>query len=168
MEYVIEWCEKKTTSTGKEKLNATLSKDGVAENDVTIWADFPDFINIASGRKVTGNIVSKQNGQYLNKTLYPITTPASANRPAGGGFAAGAMQKKAENISHAQDRKEEGIMISSSARMATDFVTAFYPEIANYEDREKSMALEEKWKEWRKFFIENWEVSIDPTSRKPF
>ena len=93
-------------------------------------------MNIKDGDSVDGEYVEKQNGEYLNKTLYKQKTwgktvpnaygPSKAQSGAYRNPSAinKAMDKKAENIQVAQDNKERGIMISSTLRMAVDIAIA--------------------------------------------
>jgi len=69
MEYKISTLEKKTTSTGKVKIDAELiDVSGTTIEGVTIWDSFPNFNSITFGTLVSGDIVTKQNGKYTNKT----------------------------------------------------------------------------------------------------
>lgn len=127
MLYKIEWMEKKITSTGKEKIDATLSDGTHTIEGVTIWADFPNFATLMAGHPIEGNVSEKQNGQYLNRTLYPLAPKPVATTTSGfkgGGQPAKLMEKKAQQIEHAQDNKSLGIKISSTIRMAVDLTVA--------------------------------------------
>lgn len=152
MKFKIVWSEKKTTSTGKEKIDATLD-DGKRQIDhVTIWSDFPNFAEIKTGHEVEGDLVTKQNGQYTNNTLYPVK-PVNSSPRSNSGFTGGTnmMNKKQESIRESQERKEEGIMTSASMRDAVLLATAEY---VNYPDA----SLELLVKKWRKFILDNWNL----------
>jgi len=68
---------------------------------------------------------------------------------AGKGTFAKAQTYKTESITKAMDRKEHGIMLSSTARMATEMVVALNDGLSESEAKEK-------WQEWRSWFIQEW------------
>lgn len=155
-DYKIIWVEKKTTSTGKEKWDATVTDSaGVKHEKVTMWAsDWPELIN---GGSVRGTLVEKQNGQYLNKTLYPVKMVAKTN---GGGFKSHLIEKtmtqKREDIAHSQDRKEYGIRVASTFNQAVALAIAEF-----HEQRRLSASgptLEQLIKKWREWCWMNWEM----------
>lgn len=165
MKYTIKWIERKPTSTGKIKADATLTdQSGVESDKVTVWGDFPGFAELVSGGTVSGDIVSKQNGQYFNRTLYPERTDTMSNPKAplwatkGGGGIAKAQEKKAEGIREAQENRAEGVKIASTFRDAT-LITAQL--LAN-----KSIGTDEEiiktWNHWRGWFLRNWDVEEPP------
>ncbi len=121
MKFKIEWLEKKMTKVG-EKFDCSLTNEGgeVTEG-VTLWAkDWPEAL---VGSEVTGDLVVKQNGQYLNKTLYPVKTYKSfAQKPKAD--IGKMMDKKEASIDKFQDNKELSIKISSTMRMAVDLAIA--------------------------------------------
>jgi hypothetical protein len=74
-------------------------------------------------------------------------------KPAGmGGGAKAAVEAKAKSIEKSQERKEEGIMMSSSIRMATDVMVAYLAKETIKGPELKSAILS-----WRKWFIDNWD-----------
>lgn len=154
MKYKIIWSEKKTTSTGKEKIDATLD-DGTRQLDhVTIWSDFPNFAGLMTGHEVEGDVVTKQNGAYTNNTLYPLK-PVNASPRASGGFAGGMgkqmMKEKQEGIKESQDRKEHSIKESSSIRDSVQLALAEF-------NADSTVNLEERIQHWRKWLLDNWEL----------
>ena len=71
------------------------------------------------------------------------------------------MEKKAEMISQAQDRKQDGIRMSAACRDATLVVVNLYPELANAENKEGY--IRDEWKRWRSwFFNESGEAPNEP------
>lgn len=140
MKYTIEWCEKKTTSTGKQKLDATLKDEsGASYDNVTIWGDFPNFSELAPGFTVEGEVVEKQNGQYLNKTLYAPKAPKAVGSTFKQKMIEDTMAKKEESIRRIQTDKEENIKLMSAQRDAVLLVTTFYTDVAEatpFPDRE--------------------------------
>lgn len=149
------------TSTGKKKHTLELqSLDGLAnEASVTMWEDHPDFATVTLGDTLEGDVVKKQNGQYINKTIYPVRTqsPAKRNFGAPRGIAQ-AMERKEKSIQTFTENKEESIKLSSSFRMAVEIVTA--RGIEGW-DRDVVQKEIEHWREW---FWFNWEK---PTTDYP-
>lgn len=151
--YQIEWGELKPTSTGKQRFLATLKDEqGVVTDNVTLWGDFPDFATLAPGREVNGKISEKQNGQYLNRTLYPETTYKTFTaKPSG---IAKAQETKRNDIAVAQDNKAESIKISSTFRDAT-LIT-----ISMFGDREADEVwFKQEWANWRQWLWQNYDAS---------
>lgn len=149
MKYTIEWLERKRTSTGKDKIDATLS-DGKNSIDVTIWDNFPNFTGLMAGQDVEGDVVTKQNGQYTNKTLYPVKVATTPKFGASG--VSKLMDKKAEQIEKAQERKSESIAYFNSVNSAIALVGKRLGEVS-----EAQMKLELKlWRDWFLSEYENW------------
>lgn len=152
--YIVEWAERKTTSTGKEKLDCSLLdcslKDelGVATQNVTIWGDFPNFNEIMPGSKVTGTLTPAKDPKY-GPTLY-----APKPQKQGGVYKSQviekAMDKKEASIAKFQDQKEESIRLMSAQRDAVLIVTtllAGHPQLSTLnEDYIKGEIV--KWRDW--------------------
>lgn len=119
MQYKIDWCEKKNIAKlGKDVLECNLIDPmGDKHERVTIWNDFPGFNDLMNGGAVEGEISKKMNGQYEQKTLYPMRPQAPQGGSRGAGMAK-LVEKKAEAIEKAQDRKEDGIKLSATFRDA--------------------------------------------------
>jgi hypothetical protein len=150
-EYKIEWMERKTTSTGKKKIDCTIkSISGVEHQNVTIWEGFPDFDNLMVGSNVTGEYAEKQNGQYLNKTLYPVRTTAPRSAPSGIKVA---QERKADMIKEAQDNKNESIKESAAQRDAVIITTTFFADLINIDENVRDRAIKEKVESWRNYFL---------------
>ncbi len=151
MLYKINWCDRKTTKVG-EKFEAKLeSPDGAMIDGVTLW--LTDWPNVAPGHQVEGNIVEKPNGQYLNKTLYPV----KENRPAPrGNNITKAQEVKRENIKEAQESKDISIKLSSTFRDAT-LITTAQMGTQHWDEAD----IKKVWLEWRKWLIANWGDSTD-------
>lgn len=161
MIYKIDWLERKTTSTGKQKADTTLMAiDGTKVADVTIWSDFPNFAELMPGTQLEGDIVTKQNGQYVNRTLYPIRQPGA---PRGNANIAKSMERKEKSIEKFQDSKETSILISSSIRDAVQIAL----------EEQKTMggfgmdSFKERFEHWRGWLIKQHQKEIndylDPT-----
>ena len=139
--------ETKTSKAGKEykKFNAKR-EDGQLFKDVVAFPFYSQFTNIVAGAVLDG-IIKEED--YNGSKSYKLQDGNLGPKPAS--FGAANMAKKAETIAKAQDRKEDGIMISSTARMATDVVLAFKTESMNEEQ------FKIKWQLWRQWFINNWD-----------
>lgn len=151
--YIIEWMERKTTSTGKSKIDATLrTPEGAMTKTVTIWSDFPDFAVLQPGSSVDGDIVEK--GQY--STFYAKKAPISAYRPrvAGGPGVKAAQERKGEMIQQAQETKSTGIKIAAAFRDATLLTIEILRQVEG-EPLSKSeiFALHKEIRDW---YIAGW------------
>lgn len=168
MKYQIDWSEQKTTSTGKKMLKATLKEmevPNLIHEDVAIWDSFPGFDGLMTGHIVEGDIVSKQNGQYVNKSLYAPKVAATGQNRASGAISK-AQDKKSEMIKTAQENKELGIMTSSTIRMAVDIALAELPiphpaggsgngsffDVGTFKGRVNF---------WREWLVSNWSLPED-------
>lgn len=164
MKYTINWLEKKTTSTGKNKIDATLQdENGTLTEKVTIWDSYPNFAELAPGREVTGSIEVKQNGQYTNKTLKPEVTHGYKGMQGGQKSVniSKLMDKKAENIEEAQNRKNDSIAYFNSVNSAINAIGE-YDTARDLQDYKQAIV------ELRDWFLSEWhKYSIDPTKGKP-
>jgi DNA polymerase III alpha subunit len=154
--FVIDWCENKTTSTGKKMMRANLKDDtGALFEDVTVWESYPNFTRLMPGQFVEGDIVEKQSGQYLNKTLYPVMNTISSpqgsqTRTAG---IKQAMADKTASISKFQDNKELSIKVASTFSMATNVVITMIKDQPIMD----TGAIRSMIEDWRKWFWEKWD-----------
>lgn len=160
MRYSIKWCENVTTSTNKKKMNCQLvDTNGVTTENVSIWADFPNFDKLMNGHDVEGDLVPAKDPKY-GPTLYPLYPPKPVQTTQGGrsggfGVISKAMDKKAENIAIAQDNKEWGIKVSSTMRDAVLIATT----ITNNSHVEPSSGdMKDLILHWRKWLLDNWDV----------
>jgi len=152
MKYNIVWSERKETSGGKKMIKATLKDDkGVEFTDVAIWDSFPNFEGIMTGHDIEGDLVVKQNGQYENKSLYPLKVSTGGSIGANRGGVARNMEVKNENIKQSQDRKEHSIKESSSIRDSVQLALAEF-------NADSNVNLEERIFHWRKFLLSNWDL----------
>lgn len=166
IKYKIASLVKKTTSIGKDKADVTLiDSEGNEEERVTIWSDFPNFATLKVGDEVMGALTIKVNGQYTNKTLYPERTQGW-----GGGKKQPSiniskmMDKKAETIKEAQERKNDSIAYFNSINVAIQFVSEFKAELDPLKDA-YTLVLE-----YRDMFLAEWQkYEADATKGKnPF
>ena len=165
--YTVDWLEKKhVDALNKDKYDLTL-KDakGVTHEKVTMWSDFIGFSEVRPGSTVTGTITTKTNDKgYTNTTISPPkpkNTSGGNFGPSKGGFKgnmAATMATKQAGIEKSQDNKERGIILASTARMATDMVVA----LTDYEYKGFSVgALQKEWTMWRSWFAKNWGEDLD-------
>jgi len=164
MKYKIDWCEIKTTSTGKKKIDATLiDEKGVKNDKVTIWEGFPNFENLAAGMEIDADVVEKQNGQYLNKTAYAIKAPSTGFK--GGAGVKAAQERKGEMIKEAQSRKNEAIAFFNATNCAMQLLPIIKTELDN------PFKVKEAIKHWREWFLCEWqeyEVKDTTDKHRPF
>lgn len=146
----IDWCENKVSKTGKNYITADITEENGTKHKVSIWEDFPYFKDIRPGVEVEGNILTK--GQYKNL----VSGSRSLNPNYKAAQIEGVMKRKEDSISQFQDKKNESIMLSSSARDATLIVTTFYPEFAKESIEVKETQIKKKWDEWRKYFMQGF------------
>lgn len=150
--FIIDWCEQKTTSTGKTKLNTTLKDDkGNQTVDVTIWQDYPNFATLQPGSEVEGDLVAAKDPKY-GPTLYP---PRS-NLGAKPGWAkkdpaaiTKAMERKEQGIERFQASKEESIKMAGAMRDATLITLAEFS--GQPFDAEQ---FKDRWYHWRSWLLE--------------
>lgn len=139
--------ERKQTASGKDMARLNLQNpDGVIINDVTIWGDYPNFATLDVGHTTEGDVQEKQNGQYVNKTLYPARTNTLGAKRGGAGMAA-TMEKKEKSIGAAMDRKEASIEKMATFRDATLLTVAWASHI-QAEDF-STATMKDKWVEFR-------------------
>lgn len=163
MLYKIEWIKQGTTTTGKPKADATLKGPDGVHIDVTIWGDFPDFVNLQNGGEVEGELKPASDPKYKPS----LNAPRTPKMASGGGFKQkmieDTMAKKNESISHFQASKEESIKISSTFGKAVDLAIAEYQVISRLSSTGPTLAeLFEKWREFCWFAFE------DVTKYPPF
>lgn len=146
MKYTIDWMEERTTGTGKKFAKTTLvDANGQTHEEVAIWGDFPSFADLRHGAEVEGDIVVKDNGQYKNKTLYPARQ--TNGRPSSNPMNK-VMEKKAEYIKEAQQRKEDSIAFFNANNSAIALLGVYKVPI---EDAKEFIV------EWRGWFLDQYE-----------
>lgn len=121
--------------------------------NVAIWKDrkdgsvFPNFDALKGGDTVEGNLYTAATGK---QTLYPIAE-RKQGAFAGGGNPAKMMEKKTEAIKASQDRKEESVMIASTAKAATDIIIAQWGAAVTQDN------WKEEWTRTRRWLVAQWE-----------
>lgn len=162
MKYTIEWCERKTTSTGKEKLDCTLTDENkVQTSNVTIWGDWIGFNDIKVGHAVEGDIVPAKDPKY-GPTLYPVKKVAPTGSFGGPRGIAKAQEVKGQQIKEAQERKSDSIAFFNATNSAIALVTKM-TETQPVFPGEAEMKV--KIRAWRDWFIQEYE---DYNTKAPF
>lgn len=152
MKYSIEWLERKETSTGKTKYDATLKNEaGVVTEKVTIWDSFPNFSDLKPGTVIDCDVVTKQNGKYTNVTAYPSKNPNGTTRPQG---MKAAQERKAEMIEKAQERKSESIAFFNATNNAIVLLEAYNKNAEYPFSPEGAKKFITEWREW---FLTEWQ-----------
>ena len=161
MKFKIEWLERKETTTGKKKADATIVDEQGKSEDVTIWGDFPNFDNLAPGSEIEGEIKPASDPKYkpsLNAPRTPQKAPGGAYKQK---MIEDTMIRKETSIAKFQATKEEGIRMMSAQRDAVLLVTTFYKDrIGNdrvlnqgFSEDEMESILKKKIVEWRDWFL---------------
>ncbi len=126
---------------------------GVVTEGVVAFPTFSQFNMIVAGGTVEALL--KEGAEFQGRKSFSLADGNLGPRPNSfGGIKT--MEIKAKQIEKAQDNKAEGIMISSTARMATDTVIALLVQIP---ERTGPEEFKKMWIEWRKWFMDNWDGS---------
>lgn len=153
MKYRIEWLEQKTTSTGKNMYKVSIKDEkGEMHTEVAIWEGFPNFAELKSGMDIEGDIQVKQNGQYVNKSLYAPKVATTGFVGRGGGIAK-AQETKASMVERAQENKGLSIKIASTASMANATALAFMAGQTIVDEG----VFRSEFKRWRAFYWKEWD-----------
>jgi hypothetical protein len=155
MRYAIKWCEKKTTSTGKEKLDCTLVDVSNNEHSrVTIWSDYPGFNDLNNGGEVEGDLVPAKDAKF-GPTLYPpkanLSSQGFKNPQKAGAVTAANITR--DSVQQAMVNKEEGIIASSTFRDATLETNLFFQCKGEPYTPEQWGT---HWQQRRKWLLENY------------
>ena len=126
MKYKIDWMEKKETTTGKLKADATVVSETGESTDVTIWSDFPDFPTLAPGSVIEGEIKPALDPKYKPSLSAPRTSKTASS----GGFKQkmieDTMIRKEASITKFQATKEESIKLAGAQRDAVLLTQTLY------------------------------------------
>lgn len=160
MKYLINKIEHGATTGGVARAIADLtSMEGQELTGVTLWAsNWSNLATLKANDEVEGEYAEKQNGQWLNKNLYPPKAPAT------GGFKGGAnvtknMERKEQGIEKAQNNKEHGIKTAGTMGGATNLAIAEFNSYTNGSATRPS--LEFLVEKWRKYLWDNWDMDND-------
>lgn len=164
----INWVKATQTSTGKDKLDVSVTKGDGTTLDATIWAGFPNYASLAPGQTIQGKITSKD---WKGKLYYSIqydnpstgtTAPHTGNKTA---VMEKMMDKKAGQIASAQDSKEHSIRLSSTMRDAVLITTT---QISHDGILSKDpLVIKKMIKDWRNWLLTNWDVTTNDFSPFP-
>lgn len=111
---------------------------------------FPNFDEIKEGSIVECEPWKNSSGKWY---FFP---PKPQKETKGFGGAAKAMETKAKNIEKSMDRKEEGIMTSSTMRDAVLIVTTIIRnDVILCKDEPQIKKMIEDWRQW---LLDNWEL----------
>lgn len=158
--YKITASEAKTTSTGKAYKKVKIINEQGESFDTSVWSDFPDFANLTIGSALVGELKKNDKG-YLN--LYPPRAATASTGPRRPNMER-VMEKKEASIEDFTDKKELGIKISSTMRMAVDCAIAEYNKDGGKANTTHD--LTDLILKWRKWLWENW--SATDTDFSPF
>lgn len=150
--------ERKTTTTGKPKIDATLTLNGV-NTDVTIWGDFPQYNELMPGSTIVGIVTPSKDGKYKPS----FNAPRPTTSPKSGAFKQiqieKTMDKKNESIAHFQGEKEMSIRIASTFRAASEMAVSEYHE--NRKLSATGPTLEQLFEKWREWLWLRYEVKMN-------
>lgn len=154
--FTIKWCENVTTTTGKKKMNAQLlDQNGTTTDNVSIWADFPNFDKILNGGEIEGDLVPAKDPKY-GPTLYPPkpenSQPVAFKRQPGA--IKQMMETKDQNITKHTENKEHAIKVSSTMRDAVLIATTI---ISNSHIETSNGDMKDLILHWRKWLWENFD-----------
>lgn len=154
----IEWAESKTSTAGTVYKRATVIENGNTIDNVAVFASFPQYSEVEPGRTVEGFIKIKD---YKGKPSYSLESgmkPASKDDFGRNKGIKEAQDRKELSIDKSQDRKEHGIKVSSTLRMAVDLSIAF-PD-------QGDEGTEDQIKKWREWLWGEWDK--EDSDFKPF
>jgi hypothetical protein len=107
MKYKLDWMEHKTSSSGTAYIKATVTDEaGITTENVAVFSSFPGFNELAPGHSVEGILKEKD---YQGKKSYSLDKEIVVRPPGARPNMDRIMDKKANLISEAQQRKEQSI-----------------------------------------------------------
>jgi len=144
-EYTITNIEDTKTKNDKPMKRIELSNG----DTVNLFEHHDRFGILSEGDKID------QDELYVNSSGYvDLKDQPGDSRP----DSAESYKGKTNEMDEAMTRKERGIKVSSTARMAADMVTA---EIEAGHIGEGKTTKKDRWREWRTFFVGNWDAIDD-------
>lgn len=155
--------EMKTTSTGKPYKSATMDGEVFGKDKFNVFSFHTRYDDVVVGRSFAPEEF-EQDGQYIK-----LSDPDKGVKKGLGGratFNAGVIiEQKNSNIRAAQDRKDESIKISSTARDATLILSVLLPSM-NRDEVFNHDSWKQKWLEIRQWLLDNFDK--EPTQEPPF
>jgi len=158
MNYTIDWFEMGATKAGKTKATVTLKDpNGNTIEKVTIWPDFPGFVDLRPGSQVQGSIQEKKQGNMTWKSLHAdsFSVKTKVNRTA---EITQAIATKNQGIADAQEKKADGIKTSSTFRDATEMTVRWREERLARGIATSAEEWQEEWKRVRAWLSANWDL----------
>lgn len=165
MKYKVEWLEVKNP----EWYMCTLtSESGETKNDVSInktnkkGEAFPNFDQIKAGSEIEGEFWPSASGKCYLFPPKPKYNPVAPYRASGG--VSKLMDKKAENIKEAQERKSESIAYFNSVNSAIALLTDNHTNPQMSEEQSRRFIIE-----WRDWFLSEYDAwNSDQHKHNPF
>lgn len=128
---------------GQEETNVSVNR--VNKKDEV----FPNFDALKEGGTVEGRFWKSDAGKSYLFAPNPVSAPKGGMT---GGMGAKLVEQKSKNIEHAQDRKSESIMISSTAGQATQILVSIMGKLEPTNDTE----WKKEWLSIRYWLVQNW------------
>lgn len=154
MQYTITKVESKNNDWklvwGQGLDGSILNGASINRTDRKTNAPFPNFDGIVENSTVEGNVWANPEGKQYLFPPKPRTEPKTTRKSFD---ATAAVAMKQEGIKASQDRKDESIKISSTARDATAIMVALM--------QKEDFDYQEKWLEIREWLWNNWEYLGD-------
>lgn len=154
--YKINWLERKTSKAGKPYTTLTLVKEDGSQVDATIFSSFLNYANLKAGDTVEGDL---KGSDYNGKVSYVLEVPNVQPRGSQG-FARGNNTRSAD-IEKAQQRKSDSIAYFNAVNSSIALVSKFTDGLNN-------SSLKEALREWRDWFLSEYEKYNEPTNKNPF
>jgi hypothetical protein len=118
MQIKIISSETKTSSKGNAYKKVSLN-DGRDLNNVAVFPSFSQYEKVTAGSVVEGVVKEKE---YNGSKSYSLEDGNLGKKPSGVGNMSKLMEKKAENIREAQERKEDSIAFFNATNSAVSIV----------------------------------------------
>lgn len=133
MKHKIDWMEHKTSNGGTAYIKANVTDEsGKTTENVAIFSSFPGFTELAPGHSVEGILKEKD---YNGKKSYSLDKEIVVRPPGARPNMDRIMDKKANLISEAQQRKEQSIAAAQdrtawmwAKNNATELLTGTFPQ----------------------------------------
>ncbi len=141
-------------SINKDVLEAKAEDfNGKIYDKVSLWTTDWNNLSKVDGTEILAEIkVTEKNG-YKNITLYPEKTEGFNGFKKGGNNISKLMDKKAENIEVAQNRKNESIAFFNATNSALSLLVALPTKPSSFEETQKFLISSRDWflSEWQKY-----------------
>ena len=143
--------EIKTASNGNPYKTIHISPTFKEKDRANIFSDHAMYNDLVEGYEIPENFLTINAKGYLE-----IVNPnAGIKRGGNSAGIAKAQEQKAIYIKEAQTNKENSIKLAGAARDAVLIVTAFYPELAEDDNKDEKIAA--KIEEWRTHLLKTFD-----------